>query len=68
MLDENSVRQRAYEIWEQDGCPEGREMTHWERALSELQAKSAQPRAMKAARKSTASTKAPKKKALKAAS
>src|SRR5436305_8946907 len=30
------VRQRAYEIWESEGHPHGREQQHWERARREL--------------------------------
>lgn len=29
---EQRIRQRAYELWEEDGRPEGREGEHWERA------------------------------------
>lgn len=31
------VRQRAHEIWESEGRPEGRESDHWSRAEAELQ-------------------------------
>lgn len=30
------VRQRAYEIWEAEGCPAGRDRDHWHRAEREL--------------------------------
>jgi len=30
------VRDRAYEIWEQEGRPSGRERDHWERADREI--------------------------------
>lgn len=30
------IRARAYELWEQDGCPEGREQDHWLRAEREV--------------------------------
>lgn len=30
------VRERAYEIWEQEGRPSGRERDHWERADREV--------------------------------
>ncbi len=30
---EEWLRERAYEIWEADGRPEGRETEHWQRAL-----------------------------------
>jgi hypothetical protein len=29
---EERVRQRAYQLWEEDGCPEGRDVEFWERA------------------------------------
>jgi hypothetical protein len=29
---EQRIRARAYEIWEEEGRPEGREREHWERA------------------------------------
>jgi hypothetical protein len=31
-----AARQRAYQIWEQDGHPEGEHESHWHRALKEL--------------------------------
>ena len=30
---EPAVRERAYLIWEREGCPEGRAQDHWERAI-----------------------------------
>jgi hypothetical protein len=30
------IRLKAYEIWEREGFPEGREKEHWERAEREL--------------------------------
>jgi hypothetical protein len=32
---EERVRKRAYQLWEQEGCPPGRELDHWDKA-SEL--------------------------------
>jgi hypothetical protein len=26
------IRKRAYHLWEEDGCPEGRDLEYWERA------------------------------------
>lgn len=26
------IRERAYHLWEADGCPEGRDLEYWERA------------------------------------
>ncbi|HEX2256662.1 MAG TPA: DUF2934 domain-containing protein [Afifellaceae bacterium] len=30
------IKQRAYEIWESEGRPEGRHLDHWRRAASEI--------------------------------
>jgi hypothetical protein len=32
------IRQRAHEIWEEEGRPEGREYSHWLRARAEIRA------------------------------
>jgi hypothetical protein len=37
---EDRVRQRAYELWEKDGRPEGQHLRHWQRAEEELQGRS----------------------------
>jgi hypothetical protein len=37
-LDEERVYQRAYEIWEKPGSPEGRDKEHWEQARREVEA------------------------------
>jgi hypothetical protein len=37
------VRARAYEIWEQAGCPEGRHDEHWAQAERELGLKVSEP-------------------------
>lgn len=36
MQNEERIRQRAYEIWEREGRPEGREQEHWTRACQEI--------------------------------
>lgn len=33
---EESVRKRAYSIWEEKGKPEGEQDSHWNQALQEL--------------------------------
>jgi hypothetical protein len=33
---DDAIRQRAYEIWESEGRPEGREHEHWSRAEGEV--------------------------------
>lgn len=35
-LSEESIRARAYHIWEREGCPDGRADDHWQMARSEL--------------------------------
>lgn len=53
---ESRVRQRAHEIWEREGRPEGRDREHWAQAEAELASetkkagrKAAAPKAGKAA-------------------
>ncbi|TWS97336.1 DUF2934 domain-containing protein [Reyranella sp. CPCC 100927] len=36
---EERIRQRAHEIWEMEGRPDGRDQEHWERAHREIDAK-----------------------------
>lgn len=43
MNDEERVRQRAYELWEQEGKPEGRENAHWEQACREIESEGGAP-------------------------
>ena len=35
---EERIRERAHQLWEQEGCPEGRGAEHWERASREIDA------------------------------
>jgi hypothetical protein len=46
------IRQRAHEIWEQAGRPEGAHMEHWDRATAEIDAagKATSPRKAAAAK------------------
>jgi hypothetical protein len=30
------IQERAYQIWQEEGCPEGREQEHWLRAEAEI--------------------------------
>lgn len=32
----DQIRERAYELWQADGCPEGRELDYWLRAEADL--------------------------------
>jgi hypothetical protein len=43
------IRQRAHEIWEQAGRPEGAHMEHWEQATAEIDAESKPKKAAKKA-------------------
>jgi hypothetical protein len=36
------IRERAHRIWEEEGCPEGRDTEHWERAAREIDAEAAE--------------------------
>ena len=36
-LDEDLIRERAYDIWIAEGRPHGRELAHWQRAHHDLQ-------------------------------
>ena len=33
---EQAIRERAYAIWEREGCPEGRSLAHWPQAEAEI--------------------------------
>jgi hypothetical protein len=35
---EDRIKQRAYEIWEREGCPDGRGDVHWSMAAQEIRA------------------------------
>jgi hypothetical protein len=35
---EDRIKQRAYEIWEREGCPHGRGDVHWSMAVQEIRA------------------------------
>jgi hypothetical protein len=36
MMDLERIRQRAYELWQQEGQPEGKQQEHWDRAVREI--------------------------------
>ena len=38
---EHVIRRRAYELWEQVGCPEGRSDEFWHAALAEIEGEGA---------------------------
>jgi hypothetical protein len=35
-VDEDRIRERAYDIWIAEGRPHGRDQAHWQRAMQEL--------------------------------
>ncbi|MBZ9920832.1 MULTISPECIES: DUF2934 domain-containing protein [unclassified Mesorhizobium] len=35
---EELIKRRAYEIWEREGRPPGREQEHWDQAVQEIEA------------------------------
>ena len=58
----DKVRRRAFEIWEAEGRPEGRDVEHWLRAEAECTAdtaKAAKPRKAAAERKAAPKAAAP---------
>ena len=36
LVEVERIRDRAYQLWEQDGCPEGRDLDYWYKAEAEL--------------------------------
>jgi len=49
---QDRIRQRAHEIWEHAGRPEGAHQEHWEQATAEIDGAAAKPK--KAAKKADA--------------
>jgi hypothetical protein len=45
MIDDAKIRERAYELWELDGRPEGAEYSHWLQAREQLESEARQPAA-----------------------
>jgi hypothetical protein len=37
---EERIRQRAYQLWQEEGCPEGQDEAHWERARAAVERES----------------------------
>jgi hypothetical protein len=40
-FNEQSIRERAYQLWEQDGAPEGRADEYWDKARRQMVAEGA---------------------------
>jgi len=43
MPNQERISQRAYQLWEQEGKPEGRESEHWGQACREIEAEGGSP-------------------------
>ena len=56
---EDRIRRRAYEIWEQEGRPDGREVDHWLRAAREIADEEGRGEGMAAAAASAPAVSAP---------
>jgi hypothetical protein len=54
-VDEQRIREFAYQIWQSEGCPAGQESRHWEMACKLAEAEAAAPTARPAARPRRAS-------------
>lgn len=74
--DQDLIRARAHQIWENEGRPDGRHVEHWEMASAEIAAEAkpakkpaslAKARASKAAKKAEAVTAAPRKRTVRKA-
>jgi Protein of unknown function (DUF2934) len=37
MKKEDRIRERAYQFWRQEGCPNGKHEEHWDRAAREIE-------------------------------
>jgi hypothetical protein len=48
---EQSIRERAYQLWEQDGRPDGRSVDYWLRAARDLEDEATAPKQAPAAEK-----------------
>jgi hypothetical protein len=40
---EKRIRDRAYQIWQEDGCPDGKSAEHWEQARRMIEQEEASP-------------------------
>lgn len=37
------IRERAHQIWEREGRPEGRAQEHWDKAVQDIEAEGSEP-------------------------
>jgi Protein of unknown function (DUF2934) len=64
-LHDDVIRSRAYAIWQEEGCPEGRSQIHWDQACREMGVQDTAPD--KAPRRKPAAPRTPKSAAASAA-
>ncbi len=43
MIPEEAIRIRSYLIWQKEGCPDGKALEHWLRAIAELEIEARPP-------------------------
>jgi hypothetical protein len=55
---EDAIRARAYQIWEEEGRPDGRHELHWQRAMEWFASQTAVPAKAATRAKTTKATKA----------
>jgi hypothetical protein len=53
---EERIRQRAYKLWQEEGCPEGRADAHWDKAAELIAIEDNQKHATKPVSKSVPDT------------
>lgn len=41
---DEAIRRRAYEIWQSAGCPDGKDLDHWQQAEREIGLENETPR------------------------
>jgi len=59
--DRREIENRAFAIWEQEGCPHGKDQEHWTRAVAELEREASQRSKAKATAKKNAEKETPSK-------
>lgn len=58
-LDHNAIAQRAFEIWQRKGCPDGQDEANWNEAVEELRSEAETLQAAAAAGQTVAAEQAP---------
>ena len=53
---ENAIREAAYFLWQNNGCPSGRDQEFWAMAVDQLNCKSSAKKSCSSSKKSTTSS------------